>query len=145
MRRELRNRSFDKLVAIAERDKRELTDGEIDRVIGAYRRNILRYRGETIARTETLTAIRAARHEAYVQAVESGQLRNDQIVRTWVATGDARTRDSHVFMHGETLRGVYSVWNVRGNFMHYPADVSLGAAADQTINCRCFEQFKVLK
>ena len=143
MRRNLRNGSFDKTVAKAMREGKPLTKAQIERMVGAYRNNILRYRGETIARTETITALRAGRHEGFAQLVDSGAVQDRQISRRWRATGDIRTRDTHRHMNDLTLRGMGGVWNVAGSLMHYPGDVSLGAAADQVINCRCYEEYRI--
>lgn len=141
--RSLRNKQFDKLIARAERDGRTLTKAEIDRIIGAYKNNILRYRGENIARTESITALRAGRREGYEQLIDSGAIEDRQIKRTWSATGDVRTRASHMHMNGQVIRGLKTAWNVAGSLMMYPGDVSLGAAAEEVINCRCFEQYRI--
>jgi hypothetical protein len=141
--RDLRNKQFDNLVAKAARDGRPLTGAEIEKVSGAYRSNILRYRGETIARTETITAYRAGNREGFQQLVDTGAVRDDQIVRVWGATGDKRTRDSHGFMNGDRVRGLKEPWRVGGSLMLYPGDTSLGASGGQTINCRCWEQIRI--
>lgn len=141
--RDLRNKQFDKLIARAERDGRALTEAEIGKISTAYRNNILRYRGETIARTETITAYRAGNQEGFRQLVDTGAVRDDQIVRTWGATGDLRTRVSHNFMNGVSVRGLDTPWNVSGSLMMYPGDTSLGAAAEHTINCRCYETIRI--
>lgn len=141
--RDLRNKQFDKLIARAERDGRALTDAEIGKISTAYRNNILRYRGETIARTETITAYRAGNQEGFRQLVDTGAVRDDQIVRTWGATGDLRTRVSHNFMNGVSVRGLDTHWNVSGSLMMYPGDTSLGAAAEMVVNCRCYETIRI--
>lgn len=141
--RSLRNKQFDKLIARAEREGRSLTTAEIEKITGAYRNNILRYRGEMIARTESITALRAGRREGFEQLVESGAVRDDQIKRTWSATGDVRTRASHMHMNGTVIMGLKTPWNVSGSMMMYPGDVSLGAAAEEVINCRCFEEYRI--
>ena len=141
--RDLRNRQFDALVTRAMQEGRSLTTAQVDRIIGAYQNNVLRYRGETIARTETITALRAGYGEGFRQLRDTGAVRDDQFVREWRATGDRRTRDSHGAMNGEKIRGLDTPWNVEGSLMMYPGDTSLGAAARHTINCRCFQEIKI--
>lgn len=118
---------------------------EPDRVLSMkqYSNQLLRDRGETIARTETITAYRAGRHDGFAQLVDSGVIRDDQIERVWSATGGPRTRDTHEGMNGETVTGIDTPWNVNGSQMLYPGDTSMGAAAEETINCRCFETVRI--
>ena len=142
--RKLRNKAMDRIIAKAERSGKPLTTAEIDRIIGAYRNNILRYRGEVIARTETITALRAGAHEGFQQLVDSGAVRDDQIVRRWRATGDDRTRHSHMAMNDTTLRGMKAPWVVGGfNLMMFPGDTSLGAAIGEVAQCRCIVEIRI--
>jgi len=142
-RRKLRNKSFDRVLAKAEKEGRKLTKREIDQILRGYTNNILRYRGENIARTESITALRAGAMEGYQQLVESGAVSDSQIVRRWRATGDVLTRDSHNHMNDVTLRGLSAPWVVGSSLMMYPGDTSLGAAAEETINCRCFVEYRI--
>jgi hypothetical protein len=141
--RNLRNKSLDRLIRKAEKEGRKLTKREIDQILRGYTNNILRYRGENIARTESITALRAGAMEGYRQLVESGAVSDNQIVRRWRATGDVRTRDSHNHMNDVTLRGLSAPWVVGSSLMMYPGDTSLGAAAEETINCRCFVEYRI--
>jgi hypothetical protein len=142
--RKLRNKAMDRIIAKAERTGKPLTTAEIDKIIGAYRNNILRYRGEVIARTESITALRAGAHEGFLQLVDSGAVRDDQIVRRWRATGDDRTRHTHMAMNDTTLRGMKTPWLVGGSsLMMYPGDTSLGAAIETTVSCRCYQEFRI--
>jgi hypothetical protein len=141
--RNLRNKSLDRLIRKAEKEGRKLTKREIDQILRGYTNNILRYRGENIARTESITALRAGAMEGYQQLVESGAVSDNQIIRRWRATGDVRTRDSHNHMNDVTLRGLSAPWAVGSSLMMYPGDTSLGAAAEETINCRCFVEYRI--
>lgn len=81
---------------------------------------------ETIARTEVIGAMNGGTLEAWRQ---SGVVRQ----KTWVAALDARTRDSHVQAHGQTvgLDEDFIVGNGRG-----PAPGQIGLP-EEDINCRC--------
>ena len=142
-RRDLRQVGLDRLVNRIEREGRLPTESELSRLTTAYQNNVLRYRGETIARTETLTAYRAGRSEGFHQLRDTGAIRDDQFVRTWGATGDARTRDSHAGMNGETVRGLDTPWQLETGTVMYPGDQDGTAGGADTIQCRCFESIKI--
>ena len=67
---------------------------------------MLQLRGEIIARTEGIPAIRAAQKEAYQQLVDSGRITEAEIERAWHNAGDRRVRDTHDAMGGQTVRGL---------------------------------------
>jgi len=119
---------------------------EVDRLLSVrqYQSQLLRERGETIARTESITALRAGRHEGFEQLVDSGNVRADQITRVWDATGDSRTREDHAQMDGQEVVGFDAPFIAPdGSQMMFPGDTSLGAPGEQTIQCRCFERVRV--
>lgn len=142
--RKLRDRRFDSIVRKAIRDGKPISAADIDRITGRYQDRLLMHRAETITRTETITALRAGRREGYTQAVEQGLIRNDLLTRVWDATMDGRTRPDHAAMHGKKVEGTEAPWALPdGSLMLYPGDTSLGASAAQTVQCRCYEEFRV--
>lgn len=119
---------------------------ERDRVLSLkqYGNQLLQQRGETISRTETITALRQGRREGFKQAVEQGKVDPDAITREWDATLDKRTRPEHAAMDGEKIDGLDEAWVLPdGSRMMTPGDSSLGASAGQIINCRCYENIRV--
>lgn len=119
---------------------------EADRLISVkqYGSQLLKDRGDTIARTESITALRAGRHEGFEQLVDSGNVNATQITRVWDATGDSRTREDHAQMDGTEIVGFDEPFIAPdGSRMMFPGDTSLGASAEQTIQCRCFERIRV--
>ncbi|MFB9994086.1 phage portal protein [Deinococcus oregonensis] len=58
------------------------------------------WRAERIARTETASAFSAAHQQSASQIADEFEL---ELVKTWKATGDSRTRDQHAAMDGETV------------------------------------------
>ncbi|MDV4167812.1 phage minor head protein [Rhodovulum sp. FJ3] len=143
-RRELRDKRFDGTVLRALKDGKALSKTDIDRIAGRYKDRLLAHRGETIARTEAITALRAGRSEGFRQLVDSGRVRSDQIERGWTDTGDGRTRPDHREMDGTTVTGMDEPFTLPdGSRMMFPGDASLGASAHQTINCRCWEQIRI--
>lgn len=144
LRRKRRDRRFDTLVKRAIRDGKKLASADVQRLSDRYKARLLKLRADTIARTETITAMRAGRYEGYKQLVDSGQVADSDIKRTWDSTGDARTRLDHLTMEGQELIGMDSAYTAPdGSRMLYPGDTSLGASADQTIMCRCTERIRI--
>lgn len=115
---------------------------QVERMAGRYANKLLRQRGETIARTETIKALNAGRQEGLDQLVDSGRLDADQIDRIWDSTADSRTRPTHAAADGQSA-GSDGVFTVGGYQMRYPGDTSLGAPAGEVVNCRCYMAPKI--
>jgi len=67
-----------------------------------------------------------------------------QVRKIWKATGDGRTRDSHLALHGESVG-----WDepfispATGLPMMHPGDTSMGATGRDVIQCRCYMQTRI--
>jgi SPP1 gp7 family putative phage head morphogenesis protein len=83
-----------------------------------------------IARTETLRAMGIGNQVAYDQARDAGV----QIIETWDATLDSRTRASHASADGKIKDNVTGMYSVFGG--EYPGPRRTGIAKED-INCRC--------
>lgn len=141
--REKRDRRFDGLVRKALESGKPVSKADIERIAGRYADRLLKLRGDMIARTEAITALRAGEYEAWRQVVEKGGLRDDQIIRTWKSEPDQRTRHDHLAMNGMSVRGLSTPFtSPDGAHLKYPGDTSLGAPARDTINCRCAILYK---
>lgn len=92
-------------------------------------------RARTIARTEIISAGRAGQYFADVQ---SGMV----IGKKWRSAIDDRVRDGHKEADGQVvpLKEPFYVANKDGQLepLLFPGDSSLGASADNTIQCRCW-------
>lgn len=109
-----------------------------------HKSRAVRFRADLIAENETLTALRAGRHEGYKQLLESGAVAEDQTKRSWDATGDKKTRPDHMAMEGQQVTGLSTPFVAPdGSRMMFPGDTSMGATAKQTIRCRCFERIRI--
>lgn len=135
--RKARNKRYDPLVRRALKEGRPLKVEEARKLVGAYRNNLLRLRGEAIARTELLRSLNAAQDEGLQQLVDDGKLQADQIARIWDASEDLDTRDSHSHMEGDRRQLGEAFTTGNGHQMRHPGDASLGAPAEEIINCRC--------
>lgn len=142
--RKLRDKRFDGVVRRAIRDGKPLSQADVDRIAGRYSDRMLKHRADTIARTESITALRAGRREGIEQGIEAGAINPDAVKRRWDATLDSRTRPDHVAAHGQEVDGMNTPFVLAdGSRMLYPGDTSLGASAAQTIQCRCYDEYVV--
>lgn len=135
--RERRDRRFDPTVRRAI-DGQPLTARQVNQIAGRYSDRLLQLRGEVIARTETVSAFNAGRDQAWSQAIQEGLVDQNFITSRWSATGDARTRDSHMAMNNQTQPHGQPFRSPLGSLLRYPGDTSLGARAEDVINCRCY-------
>jgi len=136
-----RDKRFDGIVRRAIADGKPVGQADIDRMAARYSDRLLALRGETIARTETLKALNAGRHEAVAQLIENpnNDVRAEDKKGKWDATGDARTRPSHAAAEGQTVP-YGEPFTVGGAMLMFPGDISLGAPAEEVILCRCYEE-----
>ena len=85
--RSLRDGRYDSTLLRAAQNNTPLSQAQIDKMTSRYQEKYLRYRAETIARTET---VMAGQKETWSQAEKQGLL-GDNAKRVWVVSGDDRT------------------------------------------------------
>lgn len=141
--RQRRDKRYDAAVRRAIEAGRPLSQADIDKIAGRYADRLLALRGETIARVESLTALNAGREESFRQHIAAGGLAPENVVCTWSATGDRRTRHTHLEMSGQRRTFGEPFRSPSGALMLFPGDTSLGAPPDETINCRCTKQYRI--
>lgn len=92
-----------------------------------------RYRAFLIARTEVIQVANASTHYGVERFYGS-----DGMTKSWLATNDRRTRDTHR-KAGATQKGIpyETPFEVGGAQLRFPGDGSLGAPAREIIQCRC--------
>lgn len=88
-------------------------------------------RARTIARTETAVAMNTAQNNEMQATAEELGLK---MIKTWTATEDDRTRDSHRDADGQTVN-LDGVFTVGGSELKYPSDPD--GPPEEVINCRC--------
>ncbi|MFT6427983.1 MAG: hypothetical protein ACJAVC_001257 [Brevundimonas sp.] len=144
--RNQRDRRYDKAVARAIEAGKPVPPETARTAITRYSARLVRLRGEVIARTEGLPAIRAAKHEAFQQLVDDGRVEVMDIVRGWSTTEDGRQRDTHDAMNGQEVRGLDMPFtSPSGAQFRWPGDTSFGAPAAEVIACRCDEYLTIRK
>lgn len=138
-----RDKRFDRTVKKAIEAGEPVPAETISRAIKQYRNRLLALRGEMIGRTESLTALRAAKHEAYLQAVDSGQIAEADVRRTWRDSSDLRVRHTHRVLDGDSVGLRQPFVSPSGARMMFPGDRGLGAPGSETINCRCDVDYRI--
>ena len=142
--RERRDRKFDGIVRRAIKSGKPVSVADADKMTGRYKDRLLQLRGETIARTETLAGLNAGKQEGIKQLIASGKVPLSAVKKIWRATGDARTRDSHISMNDQVVKfDEPFISPLTGAQMMHPHDLSLGAPPSETIQCRCFYEIKI--
>lgn len=144
--RTLRDRRYDAVVRAAMAEGRPLTQKEMDNILGRYSDRLLRLRGETVGRTEAMSALHGGNRQAYLQAIESGALRAEEVTRFWDDTGDKKVRHSHRELAATTSASPIGINEpyispLTGEPIWYPGDPDAPAA--ERINCRCNEIYRV--
>jgi len=143
LERTRRDKRFDHHVLRALESGEPIPAAAVERMVTRYKDRLLKTRGDRIARTETLTALNAGRKEGFDQLVEAAGIPRDRTKKIWRATGDRRTRETHLIMD-EQERAKDEPFVTPGGFqMQHPGDVSLGAPPSETIQCRCWMEYKV--
>jgi len=88
-------------------------------------------RATTIARTEMTAAINGGK-EAHADEIQTRL--GMRLTKTWVATDDDRTRESHVAANGQTVER-NDAFELSGGLLMYPGDPS--GPPEEIVNCRC--------
>ena len=100
LRRAARDPKFDERLLTAAEGGDPLTTKQIEMMVGAYTRNLRLSRARTIAETEALRVVNAARNIATRQALEAAGTKG---TKTWLHTSSAEPRETHLQMVGDTV------------------------------------------
>lgn len=90
------------------------------------------WRAATIARTETHTAAL----EAIDETIRFKGFDTETMQKEWLSADDDRVRESHRNAHGQRV-AFDEPFQVGDTMMMRPGDDSLGAGAEEIVNCRC--------
>lgn len=140
LKRALRDKRFDKLILRYAKSDDLIPPETAAKMLRAYQNRALRYRAETIARTETLTALHQAQNQAIEQMIQSGAVTRDQVKSIWRATKDNRVREAHRDLSGRSAPFGAAFHSELGP-IRFPGDPE--ATPANTINCRCWLEPKI--
>ncbi len=140
----LRDKRFDSTIKKAFENGEPLDADQIQKMMDRYHDNSLKLRGETIARTETGQAVSSSSLEAFEQVLEKTEYSQKAVKRIWRTSGNENVRDSHEAMEGQEVEGIDEPF-ITGNGaeMMAPFDSSLGAGAEEIINCACTVEIEI--
>jgi hypothetical protein len=141
LERTLRDKRFDRAVMKAANSGQPLDQSMIDKMVTNYKNRALKYRADTIARKETITALHTAQEMSMQQAIGKGAVAANTVTYIWRTAHDNRVRDSHRPMDGQVRPQGQMFVTGGGAHLLYPGDPS-GPAAE-VINCRCFREPKI--
>lgn len=139
---DLRDKRFDSVVKKAIDSGKPLSAADVSRITTAYKNRALKYRGETIARTETIQFLNRGEFMANQELIEEGLVTSNIMTKEWDDTGDKKVRHEHRELakkygknNGIPLDQPFET--LSGIKLMYPGDSSLGAGASSIANCRC--------
>lgn len=136
--RNARDKRYDATVIKYLESGEALPDELIGKITRRYSDGLLKYRADTVGRTETMEALNASKFSAHEQFVQEAGASGALTEKVWIATRDNRTREQHRDMNGVSVVGLNTPFTMPdGSLMMYPCDSSLGAGPGQVINCRC--------
>lgn len=141
--RKLRDRRFDRTVTKAIREGTKPPREIAAKAVNAYERRLLKLRGETIARVETMTALQKGKRQAFDQAVADGKVKEADIKKAWRSAGDFRVRHTHVMLNGDSVRFNEPFVSASGARLMHPMDTSLGAGLSEIAGCRCDCEYRI--
>jgi hypothetical protein len=138
--RKLRDRRFDKLVKRSMDAGKPLSQVKRDQIVGRYKDRMLKHRGDTIGRTETLRAVNEASDEALRQIVDEGLAPRNAATRIWRHSFAGNERQGHLLMNSQR-RGIDELFNnpITGAYLRHPG----AGPASEVINCRCYLEHKI--
>lgn len=144
----MRDKRFDSTVKTAIENGKPLPAETVSKLVTAYKNRALKYRAETISRTETIQSINRANFQAHEQGIADGLFTRDQVSKWWDDAGDGRTRTTHLLLGRQYSRtnGIpldQPFVSVSGSRFMYSGDTSLGADASEIVQCRCVTRYRV--
>ncbi|WP_297803409.1 phage minor head protein [uncultured Brevundimonas sp.] len=141
LNRARRDKRFDRSIEKALANGEPVPPETIRKATIAYERRLLALRAETLSRTEAMTALHQAQHEALLQAIDAGKVKANQVRRVWRCAVDTRVRESHRFLHSDSVGLNEKFKTPSGAELLFPGDPSAPAA--ERINCRCWVEHRI--
>lgn len=119
----------------------ELSQSRIDSMVEQQRAKYVKLRSETIARTESLTALSVGQNQAIRTGLLTGAVANE-LLKRWLYRVDGRARDAHISTgNNNGWIPISQAYVTPLGPLMFPRDPA-GTAAN-VINCRCREQYSL--
>lgn len=145
LKRELRDKRFDRTIENAISSNTPLKQSQIDRMVNRYRERFIQYRSRVIARTESLRALSIGNQAAVRQMIAENEIDPNNVKKFWVFRRDSRTREAHRAVPG---------LNPEGRLLNEPFVTPLGplqfprdpnGRASNTVQCRCTVRYEIVE
>lgn len=140
--RRLRDHRSDRLISRLIDEGELLPDYRIVGLVERYRQRLIQYRARTIARTESLRAVRMGEYDALNAMWQEGAL-SPMLRRFWVTCMDEKVRRTHTQIPSMNPdgRGIDELFQTPLGPLRFPCDPN-GVAAN-VINCRCHLEYRM--
>jgi hypothetical protein len=138
---QLRDKRFDGHVRRALEQGGTVPADAVDRIVTAYSNKALKYRGETLAITETHIALAQAQNDAFAQQIASGKLDPRDLTKTWRRTVSREPRHEHLAMVGTEMPFDQPFTLPDGVQCAGPHDPAL--PAKHLIGCKCLLEYRI--
>lgn len=137
-----RDHRSDKVIERAIRDGKKIPEADIQRMADRYTDRLIASRAAAIARTETATAVMAARVEEWRQAAEKLGYDATAVIKTWRHGGGVMDpRPHHVSANGSQVQGLDTPFILsNGASLLHSHDAAAGAG--EVVNCSCDTTFR---
>jgi hypothetical protein len=136
-----RDKRFDAAIRKAIAAGQPLDLATVQKMAARYSDRLLQLRGETIARTETMTAFNKGQLSAMHQAISEGRVSASVVVKVWHAFLDERTRFTHRLLNKKEVGLNEQFVSAHGAHLDHPGDPN--APAEEIVNCRCWMETKI--
>lgn len=135
--RQLRDKRLDGAFKKAIESGTPMPASQIDAAVSRLQARTLRYRGENIARTESLSALSEGQNASIQQALDVAELDEEFTTKKWQSSGKVEERAEHVATEAAYPNGIpfSESFNVGGVMMRWPRAPEGGAK--NVINCGC--------
>lgn len=136
MRRELHDARSDRMLRRLGRDDERLTQPQIDKLVEGYRRRMVSYRAETIARTTSSENVHEGLRDSFRQAIERGDIEVEQLTKMWHSRAPGpRAREQHQEMDNVEVPFGEDFELPDGTRMAHPGDPRGGAKHNASCGC----------
>ena len=144
LERKLRDKRFDRTIERAILEENPLSKEQIEKMTNRYRERYIKYRSETIARTEALRATSIGNRMALDQMISNADVDVENIRRFWHTSGDERVRSNHRIIPELNSKGIRldEYYDTPLGPLKYPRDPNGNSA--NTIQCRCVETYRYI-
>lgn len=132
-----RDRRFDRTILKMIREGKLPTEKQINQWTGRYADRLLKLRGDTIARTETASAVEQGRFDGFRQGMDAKGYPHSYAIKEWRHGGGGMVpREQHVREDEKEVRGLDTPFPMPdGTLIQYPHAPHI--PAKHSINCTC--------